>query len=144
MRLPPKNSRAELILSALRAGPATLEQGVERHTDFGIARVKVRACYQSLIESGCAVLQGEVYALSDAAHQWFEGCPPVPLSLLPPAAASVSPYRPAPRPLEGRRQRLMEPRPGAFSYRDVPSMMSGERVGYKSSIATSGTDDAHV
>ncbi len=42
---------------------------------------------------------------------------------------------PAPRPLKTGSLRPVEGRPGAFDYRNVPSMMGGQRVPFVSSLA---------
>ena len=51
---------------------------------------------------------------------------------LPPAVKPA--YRPEPRPLKAGSLRQVEGRPGAYAYRDVPSMMGGQRVPYVSRL----------
>ncbi len=43
-------------------------------------------------------------------------------------------YRPDSRPLKTGSLRQVEGRPGAYAYRDVPSLMGGQRVPYVSSL----------
>lgn len=44
-------------------------------------------------------------------------------------------YHPTPRTLKIKSLRPVEGRPGAFAYRDVPSLMGGQRVPFVSSLA---------
>lgn len=58
-----------------------------------------------------------------------------------PAQPVVKPaYSPAPRPLKAGSLRQVEGRPGAYAYRDVPSLMGGQRVPFISSLTIAGSD----
>ncbi len=56
----------------------------------------------------------------------------MPLEILPPAGPA---YHPEPMPLKTGSLRPVEGRSGAFDYRNVPSMMGGQRVPFVSSLA---------
>jgi hypothetical protein len=45
-------------------------------------------------------------------------------------------YHPAYRPIQTGKRNLAEGRPGAYAYRDVPSLMGGSRVPYISSLGS--------
>jgi hypothetical protein len=54
-----------------------------------------------------------------------------------PSLPLVAPaYHPAYRPLQTGKRNLAEGRPGAYAYRDVPSLMGGSRVPYVSSLGS--------
>ena len=62
---------------------------------------------------------------------------------LDPAQPVVAPaYHPEPRPLKVGSLRQIEGRAGAYAYRDVPSMMGGQRVPYVSSLDVIGSGSA--
>jgi hypothetical protein len=59
----------------------------------------------------------------------------MPLEILLPAGPA---YHPEPRPLKAGSLRQVEGRAGAYSYRDVPSLMGGQRVPFVSSLTIIG------
>ncbi len=132
MKLPSQNSRAAVVLANLNRGPASVVDGILGHGDFGMKLPKVVELYEGLVSAGCAVQLGGVYALSLAARKYFDGLAvPAPMREEAAGPRFVKDWAPL-----SNRPRMVETRPGALAYRDVPSLMGGERVPYRS--ATGG------
>ena len=122
--LPPKNSRAELVLAALRDGPCTIEKGILRHTDFGISKAKIYLIYDRLVHMGCAELRGQVYSASIRVQRYYDE-----LEKSPAAAGQVAGprYVPESRPLRPVSMHTAVRREGALDYRSMPSLMGDVR-----------------
>lgn len=76
MKLPQHNSRLNTILDALRAkGPMTVREGVAVHGLFKLPFDKLMDLYGQLVMTGCAVLDGDRYALSPEALAHFNPAP---------------------------------------------------------------------
>lgn len=87
MKFPPSHSRARAILETLMAAPATVYQGIERHSLLGFSENQIIAIYQQLEIDGCLIKAGMVYSVSAKARQ----------RLAPPTqdAATSAPTEPA-------------------------------------------------
>jgi len=68
MKFPPSHSRAVVILRALLAAPATIHQGIERHSLLGASEQKIRDIYEQLEVDGHLIKTGAVYAVSQRAR----------------------------------------------------------------------------
>jgi len=80
--------------------------------------------------------RGDVYLVTAAGRSYLGVAPTTPVNNAPPASG---PYVPPKLPLSPRnRPALRGMRPGAFDYRDIPSVLAGRPVAYRSSITVEG------
>ena len=82
MKFPSSNSRAVVVLRALLSQPATIHQGIERHSLLGVGEQKIREIYERLEVDGHLVKKGVVYEISQRARDRLmptsNGAPVVP------------------------------------------------------------------
>jgi hypothetical protein len=126
LRLPQQNSRAEQVLAALRDGPCSVEQGILRHTDFGLPAKKVRLIYEGLVDMGCADVHGLVYSSSVQLQRYYGDLERVPEVAFAGQVAGPR-YCPGQKPLNTAATRMPLTRDGALDYRSVPSLMGSVR-----------------
>lgn len=126
LRLPAQNSRATMVLAALRDGPCTVEQGILRHTDFGLPTKKVRLIYQGLVDMGCADVHGLVYSASVRVQRYYGELEKAPIDASECQVAGPR-YCPDHKPLNTASTRMPLTREGALDYRSVPSLMGDVR-----------------
>lgn len=126
MKLPARWTRGARILDFLyTVRPCTVEQAIAQHGMLGLTPAGMLTVYDRLVGTGCVDLRGDVYSISMSARRHFD-------QLTKPAEAPRAPagpvYRPAPRPLDTTRTRMVETREGALDYRGVPSRIGDQRI----------------
>lgn len=123
MKLPQRNCRKWTVLATLRDhGPLTVADGIALHGDFGRMRPhRLQAMYDSLVMTGCAVVNGIRYALSAEAQAYYFPLPAeAPVPIVPPRRFNALTCKP----LDALRYGLnpMGSRPGSNDYRGWPSV----------------------
>ena len=118
MKLPPRNSRAMTIVTAMRkTGPLNLKDGMELHGTFRLTLAEMTELYDELIAMGCLERVGLRYCVTEAVLNHYDPPPPLPKGpVVPPRMPAMF------RPLS---QRFIVSsrgtRDGSNDFREVPS-----------------------
>ena len=130
---PRRGSLAYRALSCLHALGESGAAGWKEECGFGqSSRVFDSEVIQQLLVWRLVGNNGELYLVTAAGLSYLGFAPATPVNNTPPASG---PYVPPRLPLSARnRPALRGMRPGAFDYRDIPSVHAGKPVAYRSSI----------
>lgn len=120
MKLPPKNSRQTMIVSALVAHgrPLTLKEGVGLHGNFKLSLAELTEVYQELVTRGCLQRKGLRYATTPELREHFAPAAKVNAGALVPPRAPT-PFVPLSRRNIASSRGLRE---GSNDLRDVASL----------------------
>ncbi len=124
MKPPRIGSRTELMLADLRRVSMTLDQGMLRYAALDLRRSELRGIFDRLIDSGWVQEIDGTYSISVAACRVYAlaEAPPV-----RPGQVAGPAYRPAPKPLDVTRVRIVETREGALDYQTIPTLIGNLR-----------------
>lgn len=71
MKIPPKHSRARVILESLLAGPATIGEGIARHSLLNRSEQAIHHLYEQLQVDQCVTKDGGVYSITRRARTFL-------------------------------------------------------------------------
>jgi hypothetical protein len=71
MKIPPKHSRARVILESLLVGPATISEGIARHSLLNRSEQTIHHLYAQLEVDQCLVKDGATYSVSRRARAFL-------------------------------------------------------------------------